>query len=54
MYDPATATFTPTASLNVARFGQTATLLNDGTVLIAGGANSTSALASRELYLPGN
>jgi len=37
LYDPATGTFTPTGSLNTPRVGNTATLLNDGTVLIAGG-----------------
>jgi Kelch motif/Galactose oxidase, central domain len=54
LYDPATATFAPTASLNVPRFGQTATLLNNGTVLIAGGSDSAGAIASAELYEPGN
>lgn len=51
LYDPQTKTFTPTGSLNVARCGHTATLLRDGTVLIAGGGND-QPLASAELYNP--
>jgi Kelch motif/Galactose oxidase, central domain len=51
LYDPATATFTPTGSLSTARQGHTATLLTSGMVLIAGGFNS-SWLASAELYDP--
>ena len=42
LYDPAAGTFTATGSLG----GGTATLLNNGNVLIAGGD-------SAELYLPG-
>ena len=52
IYNPAPGvqTFSPTlGSLNVARgCGSTATLLNDGTVLIAGGSGNTTA----ELYIP--
>jgi hypothetical protein len=48
LYDPATGTFTYTASLNAAREGQTATLLNNGTVLVAGGLAPSDA----ELYVP--
>lgn len=53
LYNPATKTFTPTGSLNTARDEHTATLLNNGMVLIAGGGNrSPSYLASAELYDP--
>lgn len=43
-------TFTYTGSLNAARNGHTATLLNDGLVLVAGGASSTGYVTSAELY----
>jgi large repetitive protein len=45
-------TFTPTGSMQTAREGHTATLLQDGTVLIVGGDNSTGFLASAEIYNP--
>jgi hypothetical protein len=51
LYNPNTGaqSFSPTGSLNVARScGSTATLLNDGTVLIAGGSGNTTA----EIYIP--
>ena len=53
VYDPKTGTFGPTGSLATPRNLQTATLLADGRVLIAGG-NDTEAnsLASAELYDP--
>jgi hypothetical protein len=47
LYDPKTGTFSPTGSMITARGGQTATLLSDGRVLIAGGSDS-----SAELYQP--
>jgi hypothetical protein len=50
LYDPATG-FHTIASMKTARGDQTATLLPDGTVLIAGGTtNQTDALASAELF----
>jgi Galactose oxidase, central domain len=53
LYDPASGTFTPTASLAAARASHTATRLSDGRVLITGGYDSrSSALASAELYDP--
>ena len=63
LYDPTTGVWSPTGSLNVARAGDTATLLQDGDVLVAGGAcNGTaygcdagsflSNLRSAELYDP--
>jgi Galactose oxidase, central domain len=45
-------TFTSTGSMEFARAGHTATLLQNGTVLIAGGENSTGPLASAEIYNP--
>ena len=37
MYDPASGTWTATGSLTAARYVHTATLLPNGTVLVAGG-----------------
>ncbi len=45
-------TFTLTGSMNVARWYHTATLLNNGKVLVAGGLDGSSATASAELYDP--
>jgi WD40 repeat protein len=50
IYDPDTATWSVTASLNTGRSGHTATLLPNGKVLVAGGGNATSSLNSAELY----
>jgi large repetitive protein len=56
LYDPKTGTFSPTGSMITARGSQTATLLSDGRVLIAGGAIEADItgkfLASAELYDP--
>jgi deoxycytidylate deaminase len=51
LYDPASGTWTATASLNTARYAHTATLLPNGKVLVAGGYNG-SFLTSAELYDP--
>jgi hypothetical protein len=54
--NPATLTVTPgflvTGSMNQARFDATATLLNNGMVLIAGGLVSGTYLSEAELYNP--
>jgi hypothetical protein len=53
LYDPNTGTWSLTGSLNVARFGLTATLLPDGKVLVAGGESQDGAINnSAELYNP--
>lgn len=63
LYDPSTATWSPTGSMNVARAEDTATLLQNGDVLVAGGeCNGTNYgcdsgsflvnLKSAELYDP--
>jgi hypothetical protein len=53
LYDPATQTFAKTGNLNNPRDLHTATLLNDGTVLIAGGYGiSAGTFSSAELYNP--
>jgi Kelch motif len=56
IYDPSTGTFAPTGSMAIARGGPTATLLNNGKVLIAGGVQGGGAtfkiLSSAELYDP--
>lgn len=51
LYDPKTGTFAATGSMAVGRARHTATLLQDGRVLIAGGANSL-AVAESEIYDP--
>jgi WD40 repeat protein len=52
LYDPSTSTFTKTTgSMNHARTSPTATLLNTGKVLIAGGNTATGDLTA-ELYDP--
>ncbi len=53
LYDPTSGTFIGTGNLNTARDTHTATLLNDGTVLIAGGFDSNgNVLSSAEIYDP--
>jgi WD40 repeat protein len=52
IYDPATASFTPTGSMATPRGLHTAVLLPNGKVLVAGGFNATGNLASAELWDP--
>ena len=44
LYDPATAIWTPTAAMASAHYGQTATLLRSGWVLVAGGQSSVAQI----------
>jgi len=53
LYDPATGNWNATARLNTPRFGETATLLANGRVLIAGGSDGTfpiKSFTSAELF----
>ena len=52
LFDPTTGKFTETANMTAFRSGHTATLLPNGTVLIAGGDNSATPGSSAELYDP--
>jgi hypothetical protein len=52
LYDPATGTFTATGDMTSPRCLYTATLLNNGWVLIAGGFDGSIPLSSVELYDP--
>ena len=58
LYDPAKKTFSPTGGLQSGRYFHTASLLNDGTVLVTGGTHvdvvsgqiSSTVLSTAELY----
>jgi hypothetical protein len=54
LYDPATGAFSATGTMSAGRGSATATLLHNGKVLVAGGADFSSSvsLASAELYDP--
>jgi hypothetical protein len=54
VYDPATGLFSSTGNMVTPRVGQTATLLGNGDVLIAGGWNASqnASIAGAELYQP--
>src|SRR5215472_5026320 len=52
LYDSSTGTFTATGNMKARRAGHTVTVLNDGRVLITGGAFPPSGLSSAEIYTP--
>lgn len=52
LYDPVTGSWGLTGMMNLARYYHTATLLNDGKVLVVGGQGVSALLASAELYDP--
>jgi hypothetical protein len=52
LYDPATGKLAATGSMTAPRWKESATLLPDGKVLVAGGINGTGVLRSAELYDP--
>ena len=52
IYNPATNTWSPAASMNAARGLQTATLTPSGQVFVSGGEGPTSNLSSAEIYNP--
>jgi hypothetical protein len=52
VYNPSGGTFVPAGNLSAARYYHTATLLQDGTVLLTGGESDSGELASADLYDP--
>ncbi len=52
LYDPVSGAFSPAGSMTAARSDHSATLLDDGRVLIAGGDDSAQALSSAETFDP--
>jgi Galactose oxidase, central domain len=52
LYNPSTGTSSFAGSLNTWRYSHTATLLNNGTVLIVGGLNNNTRLSSRSYTIP--
>jgi len=54
LYDPASAAWRRTADLASVRSSHTATLLEDGRVLVAGGQDRRRELATVEIYDPGS
>jgi hypothetical protein len=49
LYDPSTGSFTTTGGMEIVRWAHTATLLQNGKVLVAGGG-ARPPLATAELY----
>lgn len=52
LFDPATGTFSQTGAMNHPRGSHTATLLSDGTVMIAGGFDASGPVATAEIFNP--
>jgi hypothetical protein len=52
VYDPVTRHWSATGPMSTRRQGLTATLLPNGTVLVAGGAGSDIVYATAEIYTP--
>ncbi len=52
VYDPSTNTWTPIGPMNHARRHASATLMNDGRVLVAGGLGSSNFVLEAEIYDP--
>jgi N-acetylneuraminic acid mutarotase len=52
LYDPSTNKWSSAGSMSVARFDHTATLLQNGAVLVAGGADLTTNFSTADLYNP--
>ena len=52
MYDPSTAQFTLFGTMTEPRQNHTATMLNDGRILIAGGVSSPAVSGTAELVIP--
>ncbi|WP_442282930.1 kelch repeat-containing protein [Variovorax sp. M-6] len=52
LYEPATGQWSTTGSMNVGRYGHTATLLSNGKLLVAGGTSFRSTITSAELFDP--
>jgi hypothetical protein len=52
LYNPETGRFTLGANLHFPRLFHTATMLANGTVLIAGGTNNATNVADAELFVP--
>ncbi|CAF4143887.1 unnamed protein product, partial [Adineta steineri] len=50
LYDPSSGTWTTTGNMNNARVTHTASVLSNGLVLLAGGADNSGSLNSAELY----